>query len=239
MAIKINGIIVSDGGGSNFELDPTLTEPGSAADAKAVGDVVSELQTNIDEVSELVSTKADTDHVHDEAVTVAGGAVLSMEDIFGEGPYTIEFTKEDDESSFVEEDPTVPAWAKEPQKPTYTAAEVGALPANTVIPSIAGLATETYADNAANQVKNDLLNGAGGAYDTLKELGDLIDTNVDAIEALEQVAISKANASDLNAHINNKSNPHEVTAEQIGLTTETWTFTLEDGSTVTKAVYVG
>ena len=42
MAIKINGIIVSDGGGSNFELDPTLTEPGSAADAKAVGDVVSE-----------------------------------------------------------------------------------------------------------------------------------------------------------------------------------------------------
>lgn len=29
------------------------------------------------------------------------------------------------------------------------------------------------------------------------------------------------------------------TASEIGLTTETWTFTLEDGSTVTKAVYVG
>ena len=29
------------------------------------------------------------------------------------------------------------------------------------------------------------------------------------------------------------------TASEIGLTTETWTFTLEDGSTVTKAVYIG
>ena len=53
---------------------------------------------------------------------------------------------------------------------------------------------KTYADNAANTVKNDLLNGAGGAYDTLKELGDLIDDNTDAIDALESVAAGKANA---------------------------------------------
>lgn len=33
-----------------------------------------------------------------------------------------------------ETDPTVPAWAKAAQKPTYTAAEVGALPDSTVIP---------------------------------------------------------------------------------------------------------
>lgn len=31
-----------------------------------------------------------------------------------------------------ETDPTVPEWAKQPKKPTYTAAEVGALPSNTV-----------------------------------------------------------------------------------------------------------
>lgn len=31
----------------------------------------------------------------------------------------------------------------------------------------------------------------------------------------------------------------ETALENLGLTTETWTFTLEDGSTVTKAVYVG
>lgn len=55
---------------------------------------------------------------------------------------------------------------------------------------------KAYADSvsssAANTVKNDLLNGAGAAYDTLKELGDLIDENVSAIDALETVASSKA-----------------------------------------------
>lgn len=35
-----------------------------------------------------------------------------------------------------ETDPTVPAWAKNPNKPTYTAAEVGALPADTKIPTV-------------------------------------------------------------------------------------------------------
>lgn len=34
-----------------------------------------------------------------------------------------------------ETDPTVPDWAKKPEKPTYTASEVGALPAGTKIPS--------------------------------------------------------------------------------------------------------
>lgn len=35
-----------------------------------------------------------------------------------------------------ETDPTVPDWAKQPEKPNYTAEEVGALPADTVIPEI-------------------------------------------------------------------------------------------------------
>ena len=47
---------------------------------------------------------------------------------------------------------------------------------------------KTYADG----VKDDLLNGAGAAYDTLKELGDLIDENKDAIDALEEIASGKA-----------------------------------------------
>lgn len=37
-------------------------------------------------------------------------------------------------------------------------------------------------------MKNDLLGGAGEAYDTLKELADLIDTNKDSIDALEALA---------------------------------------------------
>ena len=51
---------------------------------------------------------------------------------------------------------------------------------------------DSAATTAANTVKNDLLNGAGTAYDTLKELGDLIDDNADAIDALETVAAGKA-----------------------------------------------
>ena len=38
--------------------------------------------------------------------------------------------------SVAEKDPTVPAWAKKPNKPTYTAAEVGALPNTTAIPVV-------------------------------------------------------------------------------------------------------
>ena len=52
-----------------------------------------------------------------------------------------------------------------------------------------------YTDSAVSTVKNDLLNGAGAAYDTLKELGDLINENVNAIEALEIVAANKADAN--------------------------------------------
>ena len=37
--------------------------------------------------------------------------------------------------NFEETDPTVPGWAKQSTKPTYTAAEVGALPDTTVIPN--------------------------------------------------------------------------------------------------------
>ena len=51
---------------------------------------------------------------------------------------------------------------------------------------------KTYSEQYATGIKNDLLNGAGGAYDTLKELGDLIDNNTDAIDALDKVAASKA-----------------------------------------------
>lgn len=39
-------------------------------------------------------------------------------------------------TNFIETDPTVPDWAKAATKPTYTASEVGALPADTVIPTV-------------------------------------------------------------------------------------------------------
>lgn len=57
-------------------------------------------------------------------------------------------------------------------------------------------ATKTYSSQkvdsqitaAKQSVKNDLLDGAGEAYDTLKELADALVTNKDAITALQQIA---------------------------------------------------
>jgi hypothetical protein len=103
------------------------------------------------------------------------------------------------------------------------------------IPSISGLATETYATtvatNAANAVKNDLLNGAGDAYDTLKELGDLIVDNQDAIDALETVATGKADkihthaisdVSDLQTALDEKADvTHTHTLENFGINATT------------------
>ena len=98
------------------------------------------------------------------------------------------------------------------------------------------VSAKAYADG----IKNDLLNNAGAAYDTLKELGDLIDDNTDAIDALETVAASKANASDLTSHTSNKSNPHGVTLAQLGVTATATELNSLDGitATVTELNYV-
>ena len=47
---------------------------------------------------------------------------------------------------------------------------------------------ESLLTAAKQAVKDDLLGGAGTAYDTLKELADLIQTNQDAITALQELA---------------------------------------------------
>lgn len=68
-----------------------------------------------------------------------------------------------------ETDPTVPSWAKQSTKPTYTASEVGALPSNTTYVSsvngnsgaITGVATETFVTNAIQEAIGDAI---GGSY---------------------------------------------------------------------------
>ena len=55
------------------------------------------------------------------------------------------FSEMIDEINFItsEADPTVPSWAKQPNKPSYTAQEVGALPADTSIPDVSGKADKS------------------------------------------------------------------------------------------------
>lgn len=106
------------------EVDSTLTNSGSAADAKAVGD-------------ELAKKQPKGDYLTTEI------------------------------------DPTVPPWAKSPTKPTYTAAEVGALPSDTVIPPAYTLPQATAdalggikADAATDEDTQDVRIGADGKMKT-------------------------------------------------------------------------
>ena len=68
---------------------------------------------------------------------------------------------------------------------------------------------ETNAKAYADSIKNSLLNGAGAAYDTLKELGALIDENHDAIDALETVATNKADKSQITS-LQSELDTHEA-----------------------------
>ena len=63
-----------------------------------------------------------------------GDVVLDASDVGAlpdDTTYVSSFNGQSGAVTFSETDPTVPAWAKTPNKPTYTASEVGALPAST------------------------------------------------------------------------------------------------------------
>ena len=71
-------------------------------------------------------------------------------------------------TEFIESDPTVPEWAKQHTKPTYTLEELGA----EAMGSAANAILE--ANNYTDQRLNVLLEGADPSYNTFKELGDAI-----------------------------------------------------------------
>lgn len=85
----------------------------------------------------------------------------------------------------------VSEWAKQPNKPDYTAAEVGADPSGTGADVLATARGYTDAQIAA------LVNGAPETLDTLKELADAIRDNDSVVEALNEAIGTKANKSDI------------------------------------------
>ena len=73
-------------------------------------------------------------------------------------------------------------------------------------------AAKTYTD----QEIAELINGAPTTLDTLGEIATAMAENADVVAALHDAVGSRAAAADLTAHINDKNNPHGVTAEQTG-----------------------
>ena len=117
-----------------------------------------------------------------------------------------------------ETDPNVPDWAKEPNKPTYTADEVGALPADTPIPEPYTLPT------ASPTVKGGVMIGDGLEMDgekvRVKDMPELIATLTVEKESVT-VVISK-----------------DVSENSFALKNATVLLTFPDGASLGQ-VYVG
>lgn len=104
-------------------------------------------------------------------------------------------------TSYTETDPTVPAWAKEPQKPSYTFAEVGADPE--------GSAVRTVSTHNTNQYSHqDIRLLIDGLNSRLNALADSDDVTLDQMSEL--VAYIKSNRSLINEITTKKINVSDI-----------------------------
>ena len=86
--------------------------------------------------------------------------------------------------------------------------------------STSNMATITYVDQAVIDGKMDILGGASGAYDTLKELQTELEGNDSAITSIINTLGTKANQSDLTTTNNNLANiTSRVGTAEINITT--------------------
>ena len=112
-----------------------------------------------------------------------------------------------------EQDPTVPKWAKQPQKPAYTAQEVGALPDTTHIPSTADdinaePAGAVSRHNVSDAAHSDIRLLIQGLSERLSAVADSDDTTLDQLS--EVVAYIKYNRDLISAITTDKVNVSDV-----------------------------
>ena len=126
-------------------------------------------------------------------------------------------------TEFTETDPTVPSWAKQPTKPTYTLEELGAESAGAAADAL--LSAKEYTDGRLNII----LEGADPSYNTFKELSDAIlaqNTTIGGINteisSVKNTLNSKADKSELFSKDYNDLINTPVIPSIEGLATETW-----------------
>lgn len=124
-------------------------------------------------------------------------------------------------TEFTETDPTVPSWAKQPTKPTYTLEELGAESAGAAADAL--LSAKEYTDGRLNIILE------GASYNTFKELSDAIlaqNTTIGGINAeissVKNTLNSKADKSELFSKDYNDLINTPVIPSIEGLATETW-----------------
>lgn len=141
-------------------------------------DLASAVQTSLGKADTALQSVPDTYRTAAAQDAIDSGKV---DKVTGKGLSTNDYT--DDEKAKVasalqtETDPTVPSWAKQSKKPSYTASEVGALPSTTKIPSMtsdltndSGFLTEhqklkTVNGNSLVGEGDIAIEGGGGVYD--------------------------------------------------------------------------
>jgi hypothetical protein len=187
---------------------------------------------------------ANGDKVQDLDISKVGGKIDSIS--VNGVPQVVDGNKNVDLKITAEEtDPTVPAWAKQPKKPTYNYSEITDKPTlfsgnyndltnkptysavattgsykdlkdKPTIPSINGLASETYVDNKASttlqQSKSytdtkvaNLVGSAPSTLDTLSEIATALQNNPNVVNALNNSIATKQNSTDYNLQTNAKT----------------------------------
>ena len=149
----------------------------SAADKAKLNGMESGAQEN---VIESVSVNGTEQSVTDKGIDITVPTALS--DLTDDVGYLTE-----------ESDPTVPAWAKQPQKPAYTASEVGALPADTHIPTDVSELNNDAGYLTEHQDISGIEDAIAGLTTKLNALADSDDTTLDQLS--EIVAYIKNNKS--------------------------------------------
>lgn len=126
-------------------------------------------------------------------------------------------------TSYTETDPTVPSWAKQPNKPTYTLDELGAEAAGAAGNAL--LQAKQYTDERFDII----LEGADPSYNTFKELSDAIlaqNTTIGSINTeignVKTALNSKADKSELfSKDYNDLINTPSIPSIE-GLASQTW-----------------
>lgn len=106
--------------------------------------------------------------------------------------------KVENATEFTETDPTVPEWAKNPDKPDYTASEVGALPEDTFIPDkVSELENDSGFTSNIGTITGIRMNGTNLGTSGLIDLGNVIKQHQD-LSGKQDVLISGTNIKSVN-----------------------------------------
>lgn len=170
------------------EVDPTSSISGDAADAKIVGDHLT-----------------DINNPHGVTLEQLGASKTIVTDENEDGHIILKSYLSDSGSGNIS---THISDRSNPHK--VTAVQVGA--------DVSGAAKQALEDakGYTDEVITNLIGGAPDTLNTLQELAEAMEANAEVVDVLEKAITGKADNSALTAHIDNKNNPHNITIEQIG-----------------------